>query len=704
MPATTKTAKRQTPAQRKNGQKVSSTKRQTCNSNKPRGRTRERAQKTPATPQRSTTRAQAQSGRSPRGRGVGRPAGSGRSPGRVNHAVNVTGSARLRRLSNATDQYSKLEEPPQRRKSLRGTQVFEAPIQLPKPCRGRKKSRGGTGRGAASQHANTRKTPFTTSIDSSTPDEESANLDNYDTEEILPISLKTDFEIPAKIKDPGPGVSNAKEGSPLKADSPPCNDALDAFVQCGSDSIITEQDNTVSQKSEGDWSCVIVAPECDGQLDLCSNRSQDSPFELAAPGLSDGSERKKDSSIIGNQINHLVSDGERDHVSTVQQEEGIMLNVKEIMEDERLTVVTKKKEEINHECVAADRETDVSDETVQKMEIDPADSYPITPTSRPPDPPHPNDRLTAHSESLVKVLPVLNTATSNPTKAPRTLESLEPEVLNQGKTDMQTPSHGAKPQFPRSSAVPETALSPQASRVVRSTPVIIRSDSLQLRSLKESSQTEAQHLQCLENHLPPHGEAQADTQTKVQTKGSDSFRELFEHSNREDTSLPLLSQASQSSTDLLSAASEPNLCGDSAAPAAPVQDSVPKVVTPFLDSSSTFSCSSESTRSSFSLDTESDAGYGDSGASIAPGGSWGPEGACSTTPRPQRKEKKKRSRCGRCEPCLRKINCGQCSCCLNRRTGHQICKLRKCLELKRRSPSSPLTLPAAQVSPTVETI
>ncbi|XP_058891752.1 methylcytosine dioxygenase TET3 isoform X2 [Acipenser ruthenus] len=46
--------------------------------------------------------------------------------------------------------------------------------------------------------------------------------------------------------------------------------------------------------------------------------------------------------------------------------------------------------------------------------------------------------------------------------------------------------------------------------------------------------------------------------------------------------------------------------------------------------------------------------------------------------------KKKRRRCGTCEPCLRKVNCGECSCCRNRKTGHQICKMRKCNELKKK--------------------
>ncbi|XP_046863763.1 DNA N6-methyl adenine demethylase-like isoform X2 [Xenia sp. Carnegie-2017] len=47
--------------------------------------------------------------------------------------------------------------------------------------------------------------------------------------------------------------------------------------------------------------------------------------------------------------------------------------------------------------------------------------------------------------------------------------------------------------------------------------------------------------------------------------------------------------------------------------------------------------------------------------------------------------KKKRRRCGVCKPCLTKINCETCSNCLNRQTGHQICKLRKCIELKKKS-------------------
>ncbi|XP_058869705.1 methylcytosine dioxygenase tet3-A-like isoform X2 [Acipenser ruthenus] len=51
-------------------------------------------------------------------------------------------------------------------------------------------------------------------------------------------------------------------------------------------------------------------------------------------------------------------------------------------------------------------------------------------------------------------------------------------------------------------------------------------------------------------------------------------------------------------------------------------------------------------------------------------------------------QKKKRKRCGVCVPCLRRENCGSCNSCLNRKTGHQICKLRKCDALKKKSTGS----------------
>lgn len=46
--------------------------------------------------------------------------------------------------------------------------------------------------------------------------------------------------------------------------------------------------------------------------------------------------------------------------------------------------------------------------------------------------------------------------------------------------------------------------------------------------------------------------------------------------------------------------------------------------------------------------------------------------------------RKKRKRCGTCDPCRRLENCGSCTSCTNRRT-HQICKLRKCEVLKKKA-------------------
>uniref|UniRef100_A0A669QFN5 CXXC-type zinc finger protein 4 n=1 Tax=Phasianus colchicus TaxID=9054 RepID=A0A669QFN5_PHACC len=65
------------------------------------------------------------------------------------------------------------------------------------------------------------------------------------------------------------------------------------------------------------------------------------------------------------------------------------------------------------------------------------------------------------------------------------------------------------------------------------------------------------------------------------------------------------------------------------------------------------------------------------------GGGGGGAGAGAGNP-----AKKKRKRCGVCVPCKRLINCGVCSSCRNRKTGHQICKFRKCEELKKKPGTS----------------
>ncbi|XP_074849595.1 CXXC-type zinc finger protein 4 isoform X2 [Carettochelys insculpta] len=72
-------------------------------------------------------------------------------------------------------------------------------------------------------------------------------------------------------------------------------------------------------------------------------------------------------------------------------------------------------------------------------------------------------------------------------------------------------------------------------------------------------------------------------------------------------------------------------------------------------------------------------GGGGSGGGAAGGGGAGGAGNPA---------KKKRKRCGVCVPCKRLINCGVCSSCRNRKTGHQICKFRKCEELKKKPGTS----------------
>ncbi|KAM9699225.1 uncharacterized protein ACNS7B_003543 [Menidia menidia] len=64
--------------------------------------------------------------------------------------------------------------------------------------------------------------------------------------------------------------------------------------------------------------------------------------------------------------------------------------------------------------------------------------------------------------------------------------------------------------------------------------------------------------------------------------------------------------------------------------------------------------------------------------------------------------KRKRKRCGVCGPCRRLINCGVCSSCRNRKTGHQICKFRKCEELKKKPGGGGGTLERPPSVPTGE--
>ncbi|XP_061646566.1 methylcytosine dioxygenase TET3 [Phyllopteryx taeniolatus] len=627
MPATTKSTRRQTPAQRKNDQKVGDTRRQTSNSNKGRGRASERLQKVTTAPTRSTARAQSRSGRSPRGRGTGSRSAAqvNASLGRGNHALSVTGSARLRGLSKVPDHYGELDDTLWRRKSPRGAQVSADSCLPPKLCKGARKTRG---------RANTRNQQSKKSNNDPTTDKD---LGKADPEQLLPVSLKTDFQGPAHDK-------GAKEGSPLKADSPPCNDNLEDCVPL---------DNQTSIISEA----VTEAPSSgDLQPDLCDVASKDSPRELAATRIaSPVSQGLQTSSFTGHKLSHV-----KDDVDAILGETRTDNTVNSEINPERLAEKT------------SERLDEVKQETVDVVEVlavgeglpkenNSTESHLSTPVlSQPPDTPQSING--PPEQSLDKVLTVPNTATSNPTKAPETSESSQPEVPRQDGTNMQTVVHGVKPPVPKSSAIPETSMSQRTNPVARSTPVIIRSDSLKARSFWE-------RLQTLEN--PPLPAPQA--------KNRKPSPEPMERHSQVET--PAVFNEDRG-----------------VVVAAPELELPPKISTPSLDSSSAFSYSSESTRSSFSLETESEQGYGESSVTLV---SWGCEGGrCPPSwKQQQRKERRKRSRCGRCEPCLRTISCGRCSCCLNRSTGHQICKLRKCVELKRRRPSTPLTLPAVQVVP-----
>nr|XP_057910164.1 methylcytosine dioxygenase TET1 [Doryrhamphus excisus] len=571
MPATTKSTRRKT------GQKTASTKRQSGNSIKARGRVSEQLQT------RSTSKAR--SSRSPRGRAGTRVFGEGSvSTSRVNHVLGVTGSVRLRRLSNVPDHYGELEDPLWRRKSPRGVRISADSCLPPKPCRGTKKTRGTPGRGDALNRRN----QLNTQIDEIASDVQKQEPDN--AEELQPVSLKTDFQVPAN--------KGAKEGSPLKADSPPHRDTLEDCVACSCDSDVAEQDHQTSVEGDEGESGTQNA-------DLQLEPSKDElGAELGATKVdSPDSERPEPEN---SHVKDDVLDSGSNKTDSPEKQEVYPQRVAE------KTPPRSDEAEQPVEVLANDHGDALADPDVshqRKLAVEPLEKQHSTEGPQ--------------EQSLDTVLTVPNTATSNSTKVPSTSVDL------QGEKDMQTTVHGAKFPVPGPSSVPET-------NQVRSTPVII----------------------CR------------------------SFWDLQSHTkDRQPSPEPLETENSLPSCDPV-----------------PEVEPPPKISTPSLDGSSVLSCSSESTRSSFSFDTESELGNGES--SLPPLGLSGSEcGRLSSLLKEQRKERRKRSRCGRCEPCLRKISCGRCSCCLNRRTGHQICKMRKCVELKRRRTSSPLAFPAAQVVP-----
>lgn len=664
-----------------------SPKRQTCNSNKPRGRAADRQQKAPA--KRSSARAQAKLAESPGGRGHG---GAGQGPsralGKANPAPNGTGSMRLRWPSNLTERCSEVRELPGRGKSLQAARVS---VSATKSCKGRP-GRGSARRGAPPRRAKARTQPSSAGINDSAPEEEDETQYGRGAEETLPVSLKTDFEISKSRKIKGVGVINAQEDSPLKADSPPSADTLDDCGQCGYDSAIGQQDEEpVSRDVSGDLECGTGAPEC-GEADRepkpCSDREDDGPSESICPPVSQDTGEGNESSVgPGEEDDEFAGDGKQHAARAVQQEEDHKVKPTEKRPEGGVIACTGVKIDLGRRAsLEAVKTSGGTKEKEGDISIGSTGSQASAAGPGPPDPPDTNGGLTVQSEPLVRVPPVSNTATSNATKAPCTSESPDPELLSQGKTDMQ-PLHGAGPQF----------LMSTAASVKRNTPVIVHSGSFKPRYGSDSSRGETHRLL-----QPETSGCWADravfTPVEPQTKDTESGGELSKHLTKE-SHLMSSPPFSLLGTDV-AAELKPSSSKDRILVAGPELDPVPKISTPSLDSSSTFSFSSESTRSSLSFEAESDVGYAEPGL-FAPSGSWGPEAAFFSprdAQKPQKRERKKRSRCGTCEPCLRKINCGQCSCCLKRSTGHQICKLRKCMQLKRRQPSSAFAPPAAQVS------
>lgn len=697
MPAT-KSSRRQTPAQRRKGQKTTKIKAKTCNSSKSRGKATDRFQKAPAESTRSATRSQAKRGQSPRGRGKD----PRRSPSRDGL---VTGPRRQRLSSSLPESCRKPQVPRGQRRSQWDTQASATPCQSSKPCRGRKSGRGSTGRRAASRQRNTKHKP--SGVEDPTCDEEDEKVENGNDEEISTSRPQTDGEVPSNFKEQSVEL-NAKEDGSLEAGSPMCDTPADA-AQHGCDGVLVEDAQTVSCNSKGDSSQVTGVTVCDDAEGQPSSDRSKGPTSGTSLGAQERREENDTSSVTGDELDHADSDGKQDGGCTVQQEEDVLLGMNETRADKSGSVVTERTDEINHKKrksleveKAAERqsetleeqkevsvglgntETEDSGRKEQQVSTSPATYQTSSPTCQTPDPPHCNTGPTAQSGTPAPVLTVFNATTSNPTKAPVASDPCEPETIRKAKTDIRPTVHGAKPQLHGSLAVPDAVPKVQTVIVKRSMPVIVCRDSLKPKISNGSSNNESHQQRSLEV-LPSVGEGQGFPPTE--TKNGELNQESRDCTGQKASVLSF-SLVTLLGADVPAAEREPN-AEDGVQIPAPEEDSVPKI-SAHLDSSSTFSCSSESTRSSFSFDTESEMGYAEAG--LGPGSS-------GTSLKPQRKERRKRSRCGTCEPCLRKINCGQCSCCLNRSTGHQICKLRKCVELKRRRPSSLISLCDVQVRP-----
>ncbi|CAL8256292.1 unnamed protein product [Lota lota] len=783
MPAT---SKRQPASQRKNGPKVIAAKRQTCKPTKPRGRATERLQKTLSEPKRSTSRTQAPSSRSPRGKAVSGSVGQGpgRSSAKVNPAANITGSARLRKLSNPPDYCAQLEDPPGRRKSLRGTRASIGPCQPPKPpSRRGKKGRSCLARGTAAHRRNTRKEAVNPDCGDATDTKEleEAHSDDDDAKETNPLALKSSpNEATATFKEQVAAVvNNASPSSAFPSESSPSDDTQRVCAAQGRcDSVIIEPEQRDNQQSVGDEQVSEVGDPGDKQGDRphdlgSSNGGKASPEQTdTEEKLVENQEKRveNEEKRVENE-EKLVENEEKQDDGEVKQDDNVP-DLKEVKGDyadvkpgdpasdgkqEPFSIPQEvdntsvlREAEMEMQMVAATHENDVDErgneekETCLERRQDEKErigcsgikdkveeSVPLQPrvnqgegnsvsffaahshhrTSFAPssDLFQSSDALTGRTATPFETFPVFNTATSEPIKSLVLSESQE--ILVQGRQDIRSShnTHGAKLHYPVSSALSVNNLISRTNAMSPNAHVTTQI----LGPIFPQHPYQWSPGQALNREIPPRQESRrGQTPVQMDTKGHAPALESSKHLPHQEDS-PSLPPRPLKNTVVPAGAGEPSPRETrDVAVALPEQESMPKTSTTTSPPGSSngggsgysFSCSSESTRSS--LDTESDAGCGDPGPALLAGGSWGfPEGACmpswiaSGRAQKKEKEKKKRSRCGGCEPCLRKISCGRCSCCLNRSTGHQICKLRKCVELKKRRSLLLLSPPAAQAAP-----
>ncbi|XP_033835391.2 methylcytosine dioxygenase TET1 [Periophthalmus magnuspinnatus] len=641
MPATNP-ARRRTPAPKRGSQKAINTRRLTANSNKTRGRPAKRAQDAPAEPKGATV---GQGGKGPRGRKANGPNVDSRgSPSKV------TGAVKVKQQNDAPAEHE--ENNQGRRKSLRGTQAAITVSQISKPA-----TRGGRRRNSGREAALQAKLPCKelqkSSSSCSTWENETKTLDKCDAEDI-PVSLKTTSELQAKVKDQG--VSNAKEASPLKADTPPCTDTLEDFLPGSSDSTTTDKDGaTHGENNEDMLRCfvAVLASETDGQSVVCSDDAKVSSLEIDS--LSNSAHLTNDiapatashHSDSETEPDNLPAKMEQDKSNILEERERAEKVEEDVQRNEEVTDM-EAEQEIHeeptqvHKCLKTDKmdkakqeykhstENSLPSSGVDELKLSSQFSRPKSPTLSPPSLP-----------------PVSYSTTSACTKA-----HPSPELLNLGETGGQLSTEG-------NTDLCNVSANPTPS-VIRNTPVIMCNKSVRPKGLWE----------------PPLMQNLDAPEMVRQAKDSKSCQETDHH--QEQSQLSSLSTLPPSSA----AEVEPNLAEDTNT--VPEQDPPAKISTSTFDGTSVFSYSSESTRSSLSFDTESgtEAGYEESPSPSVPPGSGSGEGMGEDLL--QRRGRKKRSRCGTCEPCLRKISCGRCSCCLNRRTGHQICKLRKCVQLRKR--------------------